>query len=90
MTKVFLITDPDYGPNPDLGSGLRIRITDPVLRIQDYGPGFRNRDRDNFGHDMLKMEQDLAHFDTDNFSRDDQTNDASDFGPSVLWTKCDW
>ena len=76
MTKVILIIDPDYGPNPDFGSGLRIRIT--------------NRDRDNFGHDMLKMEQDLAHFDTDNFSRDDPTNDASDFGPSVLWTKCDW
>ena len=48
---------PDYGPNPDYGSGL-------------HGSGIRIKDRDNFGHDMLKMNQDLPPFYADNFSRD--------------------
>ena len=50
MTKIIQITDPDYGPNPNYGSCLRIRdygpgITDPGLRIRitdpDYESGLR-------------------------------------------------
>ena len=40
-------------------------------------PDYGIRIRDNFGHDRLKLDQDLPHFFTDNFSRDDPTNDAS-------------
>ena len=49
MTKIIPITDPDYGPNPNYGSWLRIRdygpgITDPGLRIRitnlDYESGY--------------------------------------------------
>ena len=38
-------------------------------------------DPDHFGNDRLKMDQDLPHFYTDNFSQDDPTNDAS---PRIL------
>ena len=50
MTKIIPITDPDYGPNPNYGSSLRIRdyrpgSTDPGLRIRitnlDYESGLR-------------------------------------------------
>ena len=36
------------------------------------------RNQDNFGHDGLKMDQDLPHPYTDNFSRDDPINDATE------------
>ena len=48
--------------------------TDP-----NHGSGLRNTDRDNSGNDRLKMDQDLPHFYTDNFSRDDRTNDLLTF-----------
>ena len=58
-------------------------ITQIILIIYlDYGPnpdngsGLRNADPDNFVHDRLKMYHDLPHFYTDNFSRDNPTNDA--------------
>ena len=76
----ILITDPDYADprlriwdyrsrtmDPDYASGLRIRI--------------RITDRDNFGNYRLKNDQNLPHFYTDNFSRDDRTNDSS---PGIL------
>ena len=43
----------------------------------DNRSGLRNGDRDNFGHDWLKMDQDLPYFYADNFSREDPTNDTS-------------
>ena len=57
----------------------------------DYRSGLRNTDRHNLGHDRIKMDQDLPHFYTDSFSRDNPTNDASAenldkmyFGRSVI------
>ena len=62
-------TDPNYG----------IRI-----RIMEYGSGLWNTDRDNFGNDRLKMDKDLPHSYTDNFFRDEPSNNAS---PQIL-EKC--
>ena len=43
---------------------------DPSLTYNDHDQ--------NFGHDRLKMDQDLPHLYTDDFSRDDPTNDATE------------
>ena len=40
-----------------------------------------NLDRDYFDIDRIKIDKDLPHFYTDNFSRDDRINDAS---PRIL------
>ena len=45
-----------------------------IIRITEYGSGY---------FWSLKMDQDLPDFDTDNFSRDDLTNDAL----VEIWTK---
>ena len=81
MTKIIPIIDPDYGPNPNYGSGLRIRdygprITDPGARIWitnlDYGSGLRIWITD-YGSGQWNTDRDefgiLPHFYTDNFSR---------------------
>ena len=79
--------------NPDFGFGIK----DPGLRIQDYGSGLRiwitdygsglwHKDRDDFGNDRLKMDQDLSNLYTDNFLCAIQQ--MTDFGENVPWKKC--
>ena len=41
--------------------------------------------QDNFGHDTLKMEQDLPHFYADNFSRDLRILDEMYIGRGIAW-----
>ena len=92
----FWLRNRDYGSRTtdlDYKTGLQIWIADldygsgKWSRITDYKSGFWNKYRDKFGNDMFKMDQDLPHFYTDNFSCAIQPI-SSDFGQNVLWTKC--
>ena len=70
LTDQIQITDPDY-TDLDYKYGSGLHITGP-----DYRSGLRNTEQDNFSHDRLKMDQELPHFYTNNFSHDSATIDG--------------